>query len=348
MRGPGWCVIVRVLGAGLRTWQQGAWAWSLGRHVSDTLHPHVSAQPCALSLLSASCAVGAYLFFAVAAPCSPLTCRALLPPAATSRLAAPPNPHPPPQHPPPPPPPPTQPRSLGRTSNEAFCTAISKWAFQEQGVLRASQLSHRVVAGAHPGAVRPERYRINDDVEFSVVIQECVDGACQPYRRAAGLATRTTRAPLAVPLLLPAPQLGSARPACCCPAPACASATVPPFPPMVWTAVMPANPGMQSLPAAPVICPPTWESRVFLCRADDVQVELVMLDPHIRTALRHDDNGRFAAQVRFPAAALRAHGHTTLRSTVGDGAALRLPGRWAARAHALRPIPGRLGFDRRR
>lgn len=73
------------------------------------------------------------------------------------------------------------PRSLGRVSNEAFCTAISKWAFQERGVLRASQLSHRVVAGAHPGAVRPERYRVNDDVEFSVVIHECADGGCQPY-----------------------------------------------------------------------------------------------------------------------------------------------------------------------
>lgn len=107
-------------------------------------------------------------------------------------------------------------QALGRVSNEAFCTAISKWAFQERGVLRASQLSHRVVAGAHPGAVRPERYRVNDDVEFSVVIHECADGGCQPYT------------------------------------------------------------------------------------AQDVQVELVMLDPHIRTTLKHDGQGRFAAQVKVP------------------------------------------------
>lgn len=45
-----------------------------------------------------------------------------------------------------------------------------------------------------------------------------------------------------------------------------------------------------------------------LRRADDVQVELAMLDPHIRTALKHDGQGRFAAQVRRPAAARRARG----------------------------------------
>lgn len=44
--------------------------------------------------------------------------------------------------------------SLGRVSNEAFCTAIAAWAFQQRGVLRASKLTHRVLAGAEPGAVR--------------------------------------------------------------------------------------------------------------------------------------------------------------------------------------------------
>lgn len=72
--------------------------------------------------------------------------------------------------------------SLGRVANEAFCQAVSKWAFQERGVLRASNLSHAVLAGAHPGAVRPERYRINDEVEFSVLVQECADGTCGPYK----------------------------------------------------------------------------------------------------------------------------------------------------------------------
>lgn len=107
-------------------------------------------------------------------------------------------------------------QGLGRASNEVFCTAISKWGFQERGVLRASNLSHRVLAGAEPGAVRPERYCINDDVEFSVVIEECTDGACAPYK------------------------------------------------------------------------------------GEDVQVELVMLDPYVRSTLGHDGSGRFSTQVKVP------------------------------------------------
>jgi len=34
-----------------------------------------------------------------------------------------------------------------------------------------------------------------------------------------------------------------------------------------------------------------------LCRASDVQVELVMLDPYVRTTLTHDGAGRFSTQV---------------------------------------------------
>ncbi len=71
---------------------------------------------------------------------------------------------------------------LGAVSNAAFCEAISKWAFHERGVLRASALSHRVLAGAHPGAVKPDRYRVSDDVEFSVRVEECTDGVCAPYK----------------------------------------------------------------------------------------------------------------------------------------------------------------------
>jgi oligosaccharyltransferase complex subunit beta len=67
-------------------------------------------------------------------------------------------------------------------ANEAFCAAISKWAFSERGVLRATGLSHRVVSGAEPGAVNPELYRINDEVEFSVHIQECNEGSCRPFK----------------------------------------------------------------------------------------------------------------------------------------------------------------------
>lgn len=40
-------------------------------------------------------------------------------------------------------------------------------------MLRASNLSHRVVSGAHPGAVKPERYRINDEVGDSGGVAGC-------------------------------------------------------------------------------------------------------------------------------------------------------------------------------
>ena len=77
---------------------------------------------------------------------------------------------------------PPPPCSLGATGNEALATAVCKWAFQERGVLRATNLSHTIVTGSLPGAVRPELYRVNDDVEFSVNIQECIDGVCGPYK----------------------------------------------------------------------------------------------------------------------------------------------------------------------
>ncbi len=67
-------------------------------------------------------------------------------------------------------------------ANQALCEAVSKWAFQERGVLKASGLSHRVIQGAEAGAVAPERYRVNDLVEFSVQIEECTDGVCAPYK----------------------------------------------------------------------------------------------------------------------------------------------------------------------
>ncbi|GAB4821924.1 hypothetical protein N2152v2_008970 [Parachlorella kessleri] len=102
--------------------------------------------------------------------------------------------------------------SLGSPSNAAFCSGIAKWTFHERGVLHAHNLRHRVVGGP----LRPEQYRVSDDVEFSVDIFLCEEGSCVPYK------------------------------------------------------------------------------------AKDVQVELVMLDPYIRTTLQHDDKGTFSKQVKVP------------------------------------------------
>jgi len=35
-------------------------------------------------------------------------------------------------------------------------------------------------------------------------------------------------------------------------------------------------------------------------RADDVQIEFVMLDPHLRTTLSHDGKGMYSARVKVP------------------------------------------------
>ena len=53
---------------------------------------------------------------------------------------------------------------------------------------------------------------------------------------------------------------------------------------------------------------------LLCCRANDVQVELVMLDPYVRATLQHDGQGRFAAQARGAGrGGLRAAGQQVLR-----------------------------------
>jgi oligosaccharyltransferase complex subunit beta len=96
--------------------------------------------------------------------------------------------------------------------NAPFAASVSKWAFRERGVLRASALRH-AVEGGPPS---PALYRISDRVRVELDLQECGEGGCRPYA------------------------------------------------------------------------------------ADDVQVEFVMLDPHVRAALAHDGNGTFSASVRVP------------------------------------------------
>ena len=64
------------------------------------------------------------------------------------------------------------------TGNEAFCTGIALWAFSQQGVLQAAPLRHH----AQGGSEQPALYRINDDIDVEVDIQELRGGRWQPYR----------------------------------------------------------------------------------------------------------------------------------------------------------------------
>lgn len=62
--------------------------------------------------------------------------------------------------------------------NAGFVGDVSRWAFSERGVLRASALRHRVVGGPDS----PPLYRINDEVVVEVDIEECTAGQCKPFR----------------------------------------------------------------------------------------------------------------------------------------------------------------------
>lgn len=63
-------------------------------------------------------------------------------------------------------------------ANREFCTAITEWAFHERGVLRTSNLRHHRVGEAD----QPAAYRVSDQLEFSLVIEELVSGTWQPYQ----------------------------------------------------------------------------------------------------------------------------------------------------------------------
>lgn len=102
--------------------------------------------------------------------------------------------------------------SHAKTGNEQFLVELTRWAFHERSVLRASNLRH------HPpnSTEQPSRYRITDEVVFEVDIAQYKDGRWQPYK------------------------------------------------------------------------------------ASDVQLEFVMLDPHVRTYLEHDGQGRFFKHFKIP------------------------------------------------
>ena len=68
------------------------------------------------------------------------------------------------------------------TGNEAFCTGIALWAFSQQGVLQAAPLRHH----AQGCSEQPALYRIKDEIDVEVDVQELRGGRWQPYRWAGG------------------------------------------------------------------------------------------------------------------------------------------------------------------
>lgn len=61
--------------------------------------------------------------------------------------------------------------------NAGFVTDSLTWVFQQKSVLKSSKIRHRIIGGE----VQPSVYRIKDDVEVSVDIEECTGSTCTPY-----------------------------------------------------------------------------------------------------------------------------------------------------------------------
>ena len=71
------------------------------------------------------------------------------------------------------------PRLLCRSepANKAFCLAVARWAFQDAGVLVMSNLRQHIIGSD----VQPTLYRVNDEVEFLIDVQERNGDALTPY-----------------------------------------------------------------------------------------------------------------------------------------------------------------------
>ena len=68
--------------------------------------------------------------------------------------------------------------SFAKSGNEEFLVELTKWAFHQRSVLRASNLRHH-----YPNETdQPDRYRITDELVFEIDIHEFRDGQWQPYK----------------------------------------------------------------------------------------------------------------------------------------------------------------------
>ncbi|KAI8454936.1 oligosaccharyltransferase 48K subunit, partial [Phakopsora pachyrhizi] len=63
------------------------------------------------------------------------------------------------------------------TGNKKVAERLSKWTFQELGVLRIISASHSKVNGEK----EPSRYRINEEIEYKVDIQSLENGVWRPF-----------------------------------------------------------------------------------------------------------------------------------------------------------------------
>jgi len=66
------------------------------------------------------------------------------------------------------------------SGNQALATALSKWVFKEEGVLRFSQVDHRHQSSKATDPT-PDYYTIMDDIEYSIKVEVLKEGKWIPF-----------------------------------------------------------------------------------------------------------------------------------------------------------------------
>jgi len=69
-----------------------------------------------------------------------------------------------------------------KSSNEKFCSELSKWVLNEKGVLRYTSITHHRVNEKQPKGYLEGEYTINDDLYYSIEIEENVGGKWQRFK----------------------------------------------------------------------------------------------------------------------------------------------------------------------
>jgi oligosaccharyltransferase complex subunit beta len=69
-----------------------------------------------------------------------------------------------------------------KSSNEKFCTEFSKWVLNEKGVLRYTSITHHRQIEKHEKGYLEGEYTINDDLYYSIEIEENVGGKWQRFK----------------------------------------------------------------------------------------------------------------------------------------------------------------------
>ena len=64
-----------------------------------------------------------------------------------------------------------------KSGNGEFAKALTKWVFQEVGVLRVKSVDHHKVGEKQP----PREYTITEDVEYTIEIEELREGKWVPF-----------------------------------------------------------------------------------------------------------------------------------------------------------------------